>query len=386
MSTTAPPPPLGQSIRGAALAFRGYNLTNLGRTPELLAHPAYHAIIVEELRRYSDLCAEATGTSVDLAAAVRQRLEFGLQRYTEAVALVVAVESAQLRLLHEVHGIDFRQAKLAFGYSLGEIMAVACSGAIGAEDLVRVPLELARDCAELAHDATLAIVFSRGRAIAESEMRRLCAEVTAEGRGTIGVSSVLSPNSYLVVGQGETTSRFKAAIEHAIPGVHVRPNDGRWPPLHTPIVRQRCVPDRAAVRLETLPVGPMAPQPGIVSLVTGRRDYDPVTVRETLRNWVDHPQRLWDAVCETLAADCKLVLHVGPEPNVIPATFTRLATDVRQQTGGRTWESYGKRAISSLARRPWLAAVLPARTALLRAPFVQQINLEDWLLDHAPGA
>ena len=29
----------------AAFAFRGYNITNLGRTPELLAHPAYGRVV-----------------------------------------------------------------------------------------------------------------------------------------------------------------------------------------------------------------------------------------------------------------------------------------------------------------------------------------------------
>ena len=32
-------------------------------------------------------------------------------------------------------------------------------------------------------------------------------------------------------------------------------------------------------------------------------------------------------------------------------------------------------------RRPWLTAVLPSRTALLRAPAVNHIILEDWLLE-----
>jgi [acyl-carrier-protein] S-malonyltransferase len=91
-------------------------------------------------------------------------------------------------------------------------------------------------------------------------------------------------------------------------------------------------------------------------------------------------------VCETLAADVKTVIHVGPQPNVIPATFTRLAENVRQQTEGRTLGSYGKRAMSGIARHPWLASVLPARAALLRAPFVEQITLEDWLLANAPAS
>jgi [acyl-carrier-protein] S-malonyltransferase len=42
------------------------------------------------------------------------------------------------------------------------------------------------------------------------------------------------------------------------------------------------------------------------------------------------------------------------------------------------------RAVSGLARRPWLAAMLPANAALLRAPYVKHVNLEDWLLENLP--
>jgi [acyl-carrier-protein] S-malonyltransferase len=216
-------------------------------------------------------------------------------------------------------------------------------------------------------------------------VHRLCVKVTSAGRGAIGMSAVLSPNTYLLVGQGDSVGLFKEAMAAEFSGdAHFRLNDHRWPPLHTPIVRQRNVPDRAAVMMETLPCKPFRARPAVVSLVTGKRSYDESTARDLLRQWVDHPQRLWDAVCETLAADVKTVVHIGPQPNVIPATFTRLSENVRQQTDGRTFGSYRKRAMTSMARRPWLAALLPARAALLRAPFVEQITLEDWLLDNAP--
>ena len=45
----------------------------------------------------------------------------------------------------------------------------------------------------------------------------------------------------------------------------------------------------------------------------------------------------------------------------------------------------GMRAAAGLARRPWLSAILPSRAALLRAPMLKHIILEDWLLEHAPG-
>ncbi len=376
---------LREGIAEAALAFRGYNYTNLGRTAELLAVPAYSRVIREELSRFGQICGEVIGRYVDLLELVQSGTEPGLDRYAEAVALVVAVESAQLRILREVHGVDPSRAKLAFGYSLGEMMAVCCSGGFDVEELIRIPLAMAADCAELGRDAEMGVLFSREGVIAEADVRRLCQDVTHQGRGTIGVSAVLSPNSYLLMGQGYSVDRFKEAMATALPGAHLRINDHRWPPLHTAIVRQRNVPDRAAILLERLKLGKFPLQPPVVSLVTGKRNYDHHNAREILRQWVDHPQRLWDAVCETLACGVKAVLHIGPDPNLVPATFERLSENVKHQMNGRAMDRYRVKAMSGMAQRPWLASLLPARAALLRAPFVEQIVLENWLLEHAPS-
>jgi [acyl-carrier-protein] S-malonyltransferase len=44
----------------------------------------------------------------------------------------------------------------------------------------------------------------------------------------------------------------------------------------------------------------------------------------------------------------------------------------------------GMRAAAGLARRPWLSAILPSRAALLRAPAMRHVILEDWLLENLP--
>jgi len=85
---------------------------------------------------------------------------------------------------------------------------------------------------------------------------------------------------------------------------------------------------------------------------------------------------LWDGVYETLFSGVTTVLHVGPAPNIIPATFKRLSADVISQTQ----ESRSLRALSAAVRRQWLRRLLPERTALLRAPYIEHIMLEDWLL------
>jgi [acyl-carrier-protein] S-malonyltransferase len=150
--------------------------------------------------------------------------------------------------------------------------------------------------------------------------------------------------------------------------------------LHTPILWERNIPNRAARMMHTLDVSDEPPKPPVLSMVTGTSSYTPLSCRETLVRWVDHPQRLWDVVYETLARGVETVIHVGPAPNIIPATFRRLGENITAQLQGRSWNKLGIRAVSSMARRQWLSAILPSRAALLRAPFLEHVILEDWLL------
>jgi [acyl-carrier-protein] S-malonyltransferase len=379
------PATLSYKLSHTALAFRGYNVTNLGRTPELLDVPAYRSIVEYELVRFGHVCAEVTNKHVDLVRHVTDRQEFGMETYAEAIALIVAAEVAQLRLLQEIHEIDTTRVGLSFGYSLGELVAVSCAGIMAPDHMIRVPLAMAADAVELAADATMGVLFSRGPSIKQTQVERLCELITCEGQGTIGVSSILSPNSYLLLGQRDTINRFRALMKHSLPHrAQLRVNEHRWPPLHTAIARQKYIPDRASLMMETLPHSNVLPSPPVLSLVTGKQSYIDTSPREILRDWVDHPQRLWDAVDYTLAAGIESVIHVGPEPNVILATFNRLSENVREQTRGNSFSSLSMRAVSGIARNSWLAGLLPARTNLLRAPYVEQIILEDWLLENAP--
>ncbi len=379
---------LPEAIPTAAFAFRGYDVANLGRTPELLDHPAYGPTVEAALREAGDACRAATGRPADLVGRVRRREETrGLDTYAEDVALVVAASVAQVRLLEDRFAAPLRRARLAFGYSLGELSALIAAGVYGLADLLRVPLALAADAADLAADVTMGVLFSRGTALDVPAVRHLCLEINQDGTGVIGVSAVLSPNCVLLLGQGGTVDRFAAGARARLAGpVAVRKNPHRWPPLHTPITWQRALPNRAAVLLQTARGGLTAPPVPILSGVTGRADYAADNSRDLLQRWVDHPQRLWDQVAGTLAAGVRTVVHVGPAPNLIPATFRRLAEDVRGQLDGSAPGSLGRRLVSRLARRPWLAQLLPAGAALLRAPAVRHINLEDWLLEQGGAA
>ena len=233
----------------------------------------------------------------------------------------------------------------------------------------------------------MGVLFSRELPIDERTVDELCDTITQQGQGVIAVSAVLSPNSMLLLGQGTTIERFKQAMPEAFPTrVHLRLNDSKWPPLHTPIVRQRQIPDRSAVMIQSMSVTTAGSQTPVLSLVTGQRvQGDPLTLRPLLRNWVDHRQRLWDAVCGVLTSSVQTVVHVGPAPNVIPATFNRLAENVRQLQARHDLSGLGARALGAIADRPWLSSRLPTSAALLRAPQLKQVILEDWLLENAPS-
>jgi [acyl-carrier-protein] S-malonyltransferase len=114
-------------------------------------------------------------------------------------------------------------------------------------------------------------------------------------------------------------------------------------------------------------------------MVTGEASYSEFNSRDLIHRWVDHPQRLWEIVYKVLAQGIETVVHVGPAPNLLPATFRRLSNNITTQMR----ESLARRTFSRLIRRPWLTRLLPSSAVLLRAPFVRQIILEDWLLDEA---
>jgi [acyl-carrier-protein] S-malonyltransferase len=134
--------------------------------------------------------------------------------------------------------------------------------------------------------------------------------------------------------------------------------------------------------MHTLPMNGHTLRPPVFSLVTGKADYSDYTARQILNRWIDHPQLLWDAVYETLAIGADTVIHVGPEPNLIPATFRRLSENVTEQISGSSPRSLGLRAVRTFWR-PWLARWISGKSALLRAPLVRHVILEDWLLAHA---
>ena len=369
---------LRSNIENTALAFRGYNVTNLGRTYELLQHEVAGPIVRDHLRRASAICGDIKCRRVDLVGRVEQQRETSLATYDEAIAMILAVETAQLYALEAMYDIDFRKARMVFGFSLGEIAALVAAGVFDLESAMSIPIAMSTDAAALAEDVTLAVLFSRAGELSQEAVDRLCQEINFSGKGVIGISAYLAPNSMLLIGQGTALDRFAERMpELSSERVHLRRNQNRWPPLHTPIVWQKHIPDRSRQMMHTIPGAFAIPNPSVFSLVTGSLSYAGSNTRDIIGRWIDHPQRLWDAVNYTLSSSIEAIVHVGPQPNIIPATFNRLAANVAAQTNG----SVRMRALSSFVQRPWLQSLLPKRASLLRANRIRQGNLEDMLLD-----
>ena len=92
------------------------------------------------------------------------------------------------------------------------------------------------------------------------EVKRLCLRINAEGQGVIGISSFLAPNTVLLLGQNGTIDRFAEQMHDVFPArVYLRKNHDHWPPVHTPLVWQRNIPNRVGVLMHTLPGGFTSP-------------------------------------------------------------------------------------------------------------------------------
>jgi [acyl-carrier-protein] S-malonyltransferase len=380
---------LRKQITTAAIAFRGYDASNLGRSPELLEHTVYGPIVRELLDRASKVCADVLKREVDLSARVAAREPATLETFVQDTATIVAMELAQIRILQEVFEVPVREAMLSFGHSIGELSALVLGGVYEMEQLLPIPLSLAHDCADLTADTTLGILTSPSGALEPDRVQRLCSAISSRGHGLVGPSTFLSPYQVILLGQADTLDLLEAEMREYLPAaVSLRRRPNQWPPLHTPLVWERSVPNRAAVALYHTGGGNQRPRPNVVSCTTGRANYDEWNSREILTEWTDHPQRLWDAMEHTLASGADLVIHVGPEPKLIPMAFERLSGKVMKQLKTRHLDSLGRRVLPSISRNAWLARRLPHNAVVIRAPFVNHLILEDWLLaqDVAGGA
>ncbi|MEW4453656.1 hypothetical protein AB1L30_13365 [Bremerella sp. JC817] len=366
-------------LKTTTFVFRGYNVTNLGRTHELLNHPRFGGYVARRLDQCGKIAADVIHRPVDLLHRVSHNEETTLESYADAIALIVGAEMAQVDILENEFGVQFDRAQYLMGYSLGELTALVAAKCLSLEDALTIPLALSADIAKLAPTCTLAVLFCRRQTLSAMLVHRVCQEVSAEGNGLVGISAVLSPNSLIVIGEAESATRVQQRLSGMLSDrVHLKKNPNRWPPMHTPIVWREHITSRASLLMSQMKSGFTAPKPPVLSLVTGACSYTDSNVRDLICQWVDKPQNLWQAVYHTLSSGTERLIHLGPEPNIIPATYSRLAENVEAQVKA----SLSTRALSTLVYRPWLHSLIGERAYLMRAPSIQQTVLEDWLLDH----
>ena len=124
------PNSLTERIPDSVLAFRGYNTTNLGRTGELLSHPMFGPVMERHLATAAQAASDILHRYVDLVAQVRAAQELTLAAYAESLAFILSVELAQLAILRDHFQIDWKRARFAYGFSLGEIGAAIAGGVL----------------------------------------------------------------------------------------------------------------------------------------------------------------------------------------------------------------------------------------------------------------
>jgi [acyl-carrier-protein] S-malonyltransferase len=380
------PEDLKKRIGTAALAFRGYDTSNLGRAAEFLEHDGYGPIVRSLLDSASVLCADVLHRRVDLTARALAREPSTLDTFVQDIGTVVALELAQVKILEQFFDVPVRDARLSFGHSICELSALVLGGMYEMEQLLKVPLSLAPDCAALTANTTMGILSVQGHTLQVDAVQHLCATISRRGHGLIGPSTYLSPYQVLVLGQRDTLDLLEAEMHGFLPAnVTLRRKPNQWPPLHTPLVWECNIPNRTAMMMHQIEGGDRKPRPIVISCTTGVANYDEWNSRAILADWTDHPQRIWDVMENTLASGVELVIHVGPEPKLIPTCFDRLGHRIMKQLRTRHLERLGSSVIPSIGRNRWLARKLPANAVLLRAPFVNHIILEDWLLSQHVG-
>jgi [acyl-carrier-protein] S-malonyltransferase len=187
--------------------------------------------------------------------------------------------------------------------------------------------------------------------------------------------AILSPTSLLLMGQADTLDRFGACMARELPdGIQLWTNEGRWAPLHTPIIWEKNLCTRFVMSMHTMKGGltPAARSLSGNGAVQLRRHQRPRTAGPLGRPATTpvgcHPRHSADRN--------ETVVHVGPQPSVIRSTFVRLQHNVEN----RTRAGLGLRWLSAFVSRRWFRRLLPKRAALLRVTGLEHVSLEDWLL------
>ncbi len=211
------------------------------------------------------------------------------------------------------------------------------------EQLLPIPLALATDCAELTADTTMGILSTQGRS--SSDRGRAAPLLLDQQPGARADRAV--DLSLAVPGAAAGSGRHAGSA---------RARDARVPARRGDAAAQA---EPLASLAYAARVGAQHPQPdrdddvshgGRASANRHRTsfparpalaNYDEWNSRAILADWTDHPQRLWDALENTLASGAELVIHVGPEPKLLTTCFDRLSHRIMKQLKMRHLDRLG---------------------------------------------
>ena len=339
---------LKKRIATAALVFRGYDLTNLGRAPEFLEHRAYGPVVRAILDSASVLCGDVLGKKVDLAARI-------------LAARTVHARDLRSRYRHDRrHGAGPDPAARRVFRRPGSAGAAELRPqhrrAVGAGRRRHVhdgatpadpagPGDRLRRADRQHHDGDS--VDSGRHPLQIEDVQHLCSTISSRGQGLIGPSTYLSPYQVLLLGQGDTLDLLEQEMREYLPaGVTLRRKPNHWPPLHTPLVWERNIPNRTAD--DDVSHGRRAAQTDAERRLMHHGSGQLRRVEQPGDSGrLDRSSPVRDAMEHTLASGAELVIHVGPEPKLLTTCFDRLSHKIMKQLKMRHLDRLGSSVIPS---------------------------------------
>ena len=255
------------------------------------------------------------------------------RRSPHDVAMIVAMEIAQIALLEEFFGVPVREARLSFGYSIGELTRPGRRRRLHDRPAPARPAGAGRRRRRARPRRDDGRPLHQGPRAAAEDVERLCLAVSSEGRGLIGPSAFLSPNTALLLGQGDTLDRLEAHDARVLPRARSCSGASRTG-------GRRCT--RPWSGSGTSPTGPPSPCTGSRAagqpvapghLVRHRRGELRRPQQPRAPRPLDRRARNGSGTSSTRRSPpgVEVVVHVGPAPNLIPATFARLGNNVSRQ-------------------------------------------------------
>ena len=293
----------------------------------------------------------------------------------------MAIESIQLALLRELFNVNYFDASFSFGFSLGEIGAVIAGGVFDLNSALEVLLPLADDCVALARDATLGVLFTRSRELALDDIRRLCLEVNQEGRGVVGISAQLARTRC-----SSLANKIRSIVLWLGPKTR-----STYTFIFARTITAGLRSTRRSCGKSKSPTGPPSGCTPCRSFMQ-RRAARLFAGHRQLRLHAGQTPANCSANGSTIHSDSGMPFMKRWFPASQPCYTSALGRTLfllrlsvySANVISQTQESRSLRALSAAVRRLWLRRLLPHRAALLRAPFIKHVILEDWLLDNSP--